>query len=1819
MADDNTQQLVYEVKVSLGDSVREMEALKKNFGDTSQIVRTLNDMTVKVVPDGETTHELQSLQQKLQEIRKAIEMFSRGGDVQFKINGIDMAIDDMRKLEKTYEDMQKTIKSGSTNSQIKENERIAIKELTQALNMQKKAQDDLNRSMAEGGKLMSQSTYYRNRNKWDDANNTLGDYNQNKRDNPYGNMSYGQYGAARQAMEQARQQDVREQAEEEQRIKQNSAMHKQAWNDITKAVNGYETACNKAVISLNDGSQKSEASWNRMMSTVSSAEEKMKSFGASSQVANPFDNLTREQHNMEVAVGNCQRYALGIRSYASEINRLRAVQESMFQVWSMDKTPEHAAALVTARNNVVALTKEYEHYQHVIGNSAITTDSFMGKMRSHLYWILAGGSLATMFAIPAETLSTIVKVDEAMHNLGTVMPSLEASEKAVVTEQSKLISTAGEYGAVVSDVIESARLWGRMYKDVDTVNVLTSQSSKLAVADNFSLAESTKAVEAAMFQYGLTAKNSAEALAYSNKIVDTYTALSHQAGVSAQNLAAGVERSGAAASQAGVDFEFLTALIAQGTRATALGGANIGDMLKTLFASIHSKKAVDELNKLGIAVETVGDDGVKHFRRTQDVLIDVAIAAQGTNNNLQQLFQQMSGGKFQWSKAAAMLSSYDEIVKNWGIAVNSMGFTDNQVRTQMDSISRRLQTLKADLVGLAEQGATGGLTAVIKDAIKTTDNLIKMLDRVPASVYGNIGTFVKWGLELFVLVKGFTTLKNKIIEMSIATGAIEAATAATVGFETAVVALGGSMKKLFNTMRILAAKSGVGLLWVAGTVVIGELIDKLDLFGDSVDKVSSKEQDEYAVKQQLVEQYNKQMDFVSSLLDAHSKITEAINDENTTEEKRISLADSLKTTEDELTEQLGNDAVEQLKQDNWKKESVESVKKEFIEATREKQRILADWMIQSLKQARTTIDTAKQQIVAYDEDAKAYINGNKSKMDSLSALAAVENTYWLFKAAMADKDASTAKARMDKALGNVNKFYDDMDNFDENDPGFKAAVAEYNKAKSDYEVADSNRRDTKNDVYYQVFGSTKDDAEKAISDAMKTLGDTTSAAMKDIDSLVKPWSGHSPGGDINTNSDSSDTSSKSGGGHAKERDLNNDILNAAKGELDLPYGGTDWRDLGEKVCTTFVQTALAQAGIDEDTVDSLTADANNWASAAGTAFHPYGTGYQTKPGDILLVNTNADGANHVAIADENANGYYAAGGNAGVSAHYNTNWESAFADEGILGVISVNEFAGVPMASKESGKVNRRSIYDFRADKYDEYQRQQELANEKYEQTKKSIDTYEKANGKDFTSALLTTQNEEDKLVSTESAAKMAQGLYNGISKRIADYISAHPEISEMLAKQGKTWDSLVPKEQSTIAELTGNSDLRKDIENREQLRKKVEELIAARDSQRVTVDALHGAMTPEALATYRNEQASRDYESNIANQGNDHSFAADHARKQAKILELTQQLAASQDNLTEKQKQYNAAVANEPVELAKMSAEIASKESAISKMTDPGEIKEANAELTRMKTAYQQAGQYGTEAMRNAAKATQEAQTQTKKLGNDLKQLNDQNLEQLKEKGADMFTDLIVEGKSFHDVMKGLLSDLAKYAIRAAFGLSNQGSWISALFGMSTGGSIDKKANGGSLEGYDTGGAIHGAGTGRSDSILAYLANKDKFVYLSNGEYVMNAEATKRVGVENLDALNGYADGGALSPTPYVASIDPTLAKKATSINGSGDTVALLKEQNKKMSEQLAVLKGMGQGDIKMVVLNTQASSADVLRALQENPRAVQALMGQQRSMGFR
>lgn len=298
----------------------------------------------------------------------------------------------------------------------------------------------------------------------------------------------------------------------------------------------------------------------------------------------PMENANAKEINSKRAVENAMAWRNQYFTTANDkVSTLTASLERMYT--ELRKDPgntglkkyiiDTTAELRSARKEAKAVQEQMKMLS--LGDM---TKGFSRKMN----WIAGAFGFYESYDILRKTGEVITEVGESMANLRTVMPQIqhgtgegqkrtkEEADAAMAEQSRKMIGTAADYGIGVNEAIESARLWGRMYKDQNTVNLLTAQSAKLAVADNFSVEESTKAVESAMFQFGMQAKTTAEALSYSNRIIDVYTKLSHNAGVSAQDLAAGVERSGAVAHQAGMDFEFLTSLIAQGTRSTALSG-----------------------------------------------------------------------------------------------------------------------------------------------------------------------------------------------------------------------------------------------------------------------------------------------------------------------------------------------------------------------------------------------------------------------------------------------------------------------------------------------------------------------------------------------------------------------------------------------------------------------------------------------------------------------------------------------------------------------------------------------------------------------------------------------------------------------------------------------------------------------------------------------------------------------------------------------------------------------------------------------------------------------------------------------------------------------------------------------------------------------------------------------------------------------------------------------------------------------------------------------------------------------------------------------
>lgn len=148
-----------------------------------------------------------------------------------------------------------------------------------------------------------------------------------------------------------------------------------------------------------------------------------------------------------------------------------------------------------------------------------------------------------------------------------------------------------------------------------------------------------------------------------------------------------------------------------------------------------------------------------------------------------------------------------------------------------------------------------------------------------------------------------------------------------------------------------------------------------------------------------------------------------------------------------------------------------------------------------------------------------------------------------------------------------------------------------------------------------------------------------------------------------------------------------------------------------------------------------------------------------------------------------------------------------------------------------------------------------------------------------------------------------------------------------------------------------------------------------------------------------------------------------------------------------------------------------------------------------------------------------------------------------------DAITSFVTTGKlNFSSLANSVITDIVRMEVRAQEAQAIQ--FIGGLFGPNLGTQLGATGSGapygfgGSAVTAATGGLISGPGTGTSDSIHAML---------SDGEYVLKAEAVRRLGKSNLDDLNNganvhhFATGGMVGSAADSAS---TAASNSTQIH---------------------------------------------------------------------
>ncbi|WP_127549669.1 NlpC/P60 family protein [Paenibacillus amylolyticus] len=649
-------------------------------------------------------------------------------------------------------------------------------------------------------------------------------------------------------------------------------------------------------------------------------------------------------------------------------------------------------------------------------------------------------------------------------------------------ETQQFIHTAHELGSNILDVTESARLWGRMYKDVNVVQELVRQSTKLSTVDMVELEEATKSMESVMSQYGVHISDANDAMVIGNRVLDSWSKVAHDTMAPARDLGAAFQRTGKIAAETGVSFDVMNGLISSGVRNTALSGENLGNMWKTVLGTIRTDKAVDEIERLGVKTKEVVD-GVEQWRKAEDILLDLSIQVTDKNYDLTQSYADISRGVYQYAKLAASLNVGD-ILLGTAASVGSTGSTMQYLTVQMDTIQRKAAQTKTSLLEIFNTAGEDGLRQMIKDVLDGIDQLLIGLTKIPTGVYaataGLTGLLLAYKalrgpvMSVVAAIEVLNAVKAKEAATTVAGTAATAANSAantvnivssegvivstvqqTAAREAQTVATGAatvatsslSRAQAVSTVTMAAATAGLSLL--VGAIAIfafksGEA-DKAER-----ERIQSLKDNDSA-SQQMISQYQRQIDLLPKMVNAHNSLKQMIDSGTLSSSKQEQAKRQLEEVSKALTMTIGKEGMAQLEAagftDEATKQQIQNLNL-LIEKQRESRLNVLEGQKTAMKDQLTAnvaaIEDAMSKISAVNKSIESFgstLNRTEQLKSFENDLASLEAKNRELQASLSDVDvqmgqmtleALDAQKEMDSLAGLNGKVSETIEELTEN-------------------------------------------------------------------------------------------------------------------------------------------------------------------------------------------------------------------------------------------------------------------------------------------------------------------------------------------------------------------------------------------------------------------------------------------------------------------------------------------------------------------------------------------------------------------------------------------------------------------------------------------------------------------------------------------------------------------------------------------------------------------------------------------------------------------
>ena len=365
--------------------------------------------------------------------------------------------------------------------------------------------------------------------------------------------------------------------------------------------------------------------------------------------------------------------------------------------------------------------------------------------------IAFGASAGLIFTVEKAFTSLVKSTIDVQKSLTDINVILNVSTNTLNQFGSSLFDIAKNTGQTFDVVAQAATELSRQGLGLEETLKRTQDALILTRLSGLDTVSSVEALTAAINSFSKAGLDSTVII---NKLANVDAAFA----VSSGDLAEAIKRVGSSASDAGVDFNELLAIVTSVQQTTARGGAVIGNSLKTIFTRIQRTDTLDQLEQIGIKVRDLEGNTLPAIQ----VLSNLSNTFNTLADSQKAQVAETVGGVFQINILKAALSDLGKEYSVYDRALQTASNSTDQAIQRNEALNQTLSALiNQTFQNLTKLSASVGeisLGPTFKGTLELLNKGLESLSTDSETVGGKIGKGILEGIGTFISGPGVILL-----------------------------------------------------------------------------------------------------------------------------------------------------------------------------------------------------------------------------------------------------------------------------------------------------------------------------------------------------------------------------------------------------------------------------------------------------------------------------------------------------------------------------------------------------------------------------------------------------------------------------------------------------------------------------------------------------------------------------------------------------------------------------------------------------------------------------------------------------------------------------------------------------------------------------------------------------------------------------------------------------------------------------------------------------------------------------------------------------